>query len=1048
MLNRFLKISLLLLLPVFAIGTFLYYEQLKDDKTVLEIQAFESLNGQAEQIINEFTYIVSDLMFLAEHNELQEFLNTKHPLQRQQLTQEYYLFSAKKRLYDQIRFLNESGLEIARVNFNAGNPIIVPVERLQNKGKRYYFKDAFELERNDVFISPFDLNIEKGQIERPLKPMIRFGTPIFDRTGQKRGIVLLNYLGIRLLDKMAKRAANASSQIMLLNTDGFWLKSPVREDEWGFMYKDSSHKTFGHQYSNEWEQIKQTESGQFTTHNGIFTFMTIYPLVEGQKSSTGTQQAFAPSTNLLNALDYYWKIVAYVSPSTLQAKSQQILMNMALPFMGIVLLILILAAFLNRTHFKHVQAEVALRESEERFKAIVAAIPIPIAITRLIDNTFLYLNQHYRQAFKLPSDNQWQTYQAHHLYLNSQEWQPILEQLQNQGYVHNVELKTKPVLGNPFCMMASFQLMNFKNETAIISVFNDITARKQTEQKIQQQKEFLQHIIDSLDYPFYVIDVNNYQIILANAAMKALEISTPAICYAVTHHRNSPCAGANDPCPLGMVKSTKKPVIVEHSHFDKSGKLRNVEVRGFPLFDEQGNITQMIEYSVDITDRKLAEQALWESERRYRQMFEKHSSIHLLVDPDSARIIDANPAAAEFYGYPLTKLRQMRVSDINTLPSEAVLTKLNHIKAQPNNHFIVSHRLASGEIRQVEIYSGPLEVKDHLLIYAVIHDVTQRQQTEAKLQQQNEELQMQNEQLDAFTQQLETMQQQKLYQLNKAYERFVPREFLALLEKQSILEVQLGDHVEKEITILFSDIRRFTSLSEKMTPQENFNFINSYLSRMEPIISQNGGFIDKYIGDAIMALFPTCADDAVHGAIAILKQLTIYNQDRQKSSYQPLTIGIGLNTGPSMLGTVGGITRMDGTVISDAVNLASRVEDLTKIYGTPLLITEQTYVKLVDPLGYHIRVIDAVKVKGKLEKITVYEIYDADSPTIMSLKDKTRDEFEEGFVLYHFEEFKDAYPFFERVLQINPNDQVAQIYSKRCLHFQKNGIPSKLTTEA
>jgi PAS domain S-box-containing protein len=466
------------------------------------------------------------------------------------------------------------------------------------------------------------------------------------------------------------------------------------------------------------------------------------------------------------------------------------------------------------------------------------------------------------------------------------------------------------------------------------------------------------------------------------------------------------------------------------------------------LFDEQGNITQMIEYSVDITDRKLAEQALWESERRYRQMFEKHSSIHLLVDPDSARIIDANPAAAEFYGYPLTKLRQMRVSDINTLPSEAVLTKLNHIKAQPNNHFIVSHRLASGEIRQVEIYSGPLEVKDHLLIYAVIHDVTQRQQTEAKLQQQNEELQMQNEQLDAFTQQLETMQQQKLYQLNKAYERFVPREFLALLEKQSILEVQLGDHVEKEITILFSDIRRFTSLSEKMTPQENFNFINSYLSRMEPIISQNGGFIDKYIGDAIMALFPTCADDAVHGAIAILKQLTIYNQDRQKSSYQPITIGIGLNTGPSMLGTVGGITRMDGTVISDAVNLASRVEDLTKIYGTPLLITEQTYVKLVDPLGYHIRVIDAVKVKGKLEKITVYEIYDADSPTIMSLKDKTRDEFEEGFVLYHFEEFKDAYPFFERVLQINPNDQVAQIYSKRCLHFQKNGIPSKLTTEA
>jgi len=166
------------------------------------------------------------------------------------------------------------------------------------------------------------------------------------------------------------------------------------------------------------------------------------------------------------------------------------------------------------------------------------------------------------------------------------------------------------------------------------------------------------------------------------------------------------------------------------------------------------------------------------------------------------------------------------------------------------------------------------------------------------------------------------------------------------------------------MTTMFADIRGFTTLSETMTPQENFKFINGYLTQMEPIIDKYNGFIDKYIGDAIMALFPTCADDAVQAAIAMLKKLVDYNQGRQRAGYQLINIGIGIHTGPLMLGTVGGQNRMDGTVISDAVNLASRVEGLTKIYGTPLLITEQTYSSLTDVSQYHIRVIDCVTVKG------------------------------------------------------------------------------------
>jgi class 3 adenylate cyclase/CheY-like chemotaxis protein len=265
----------------------------------------------------------------------------------------------------------------------------------------------------------------------------------------------------------------------------------------------------------------------------------------------------------------------------------------------------------------------------------------------------------------------------------------------------------------------------------------------------------------------------------------------------------------------------------------------------------------------------------------------------------------------------------------------------------------------------------------------------------------------------------------------EAFKRFVPSEFLRLLSKESVIDVKLGDQVEKEMTILFSDIRDFTALSETMTPQDNFDFVNAYLSQMAPIIEQHNGFIDKYIGDAIMALFPY-ADDAVKGAVAILQQLKKYNQTLQHTEFNAIRIGIGINSGLLMLGTLGGTNRMDGTVISDAVNLASRIEGLTKIYGTSLLISEHTYAKLEDPYQYNIRVIDATQVKGKSKTVTIYEIFDADTPDNIALKNKTISDFEPGFVLYHSGEIVDAKPLFETVLQINPYDTAAQVYLERC----------------
>ncbi len=272
----------------------------------------------------------------------------------------------------------------------------------------------------------------------------------------------------------------------------------------------------------------------------------------------------------------------------------------------------------------------------------------------------------------------------------------------------------------------------------------------------------------------------------------------------------------------------------------------------------------------------------------------------------------------------------------------------------------------------------------------------------------------------------------ELYRLNEAYHRFVPRQFLEFLNKESIVDVQLGDQVQQEMSILFADIRDFTTLSESMTPHENFKFINAYLSRMEPMIIQNQGFIDKYIGDGIMALFSGGADNAVKAGIAMLKTLTEYNQHRTNVGYVPIQVGIGINTGSLMLGTVGGSSRMDSTVISDAVNLASRLEGLTKCYGTSLLISHYTFSQLQDANEYAFRIINRVQVKGKLSPVTIYEVFDADLPEIRDGKLATKKEFEQALLLYNQQLYRQAAQLFQHCLRLNPKDRVAQIYLETC----------------
>jgi len=210
--------------------------------------------------------------------------------------------------------------------------------------------------------------------------------------------------------------------------------------------------------------------------------------------------------------------------------------------------------------------------------------------------------------------------------------------------------------------------------------------------------------------------------------------------------------------------------------------------------------------------------------------------------------------------------------------------------------------------------------------------------------------------------------------MKESFARFVPNQFLSFLRKADITEVELGDSVEKEMTILFTDVRSFATISEKMTPEENFSFINDILKRVGPVIRKNNGFIDKYLGDAIMALFPGSPEDAVRAALEMNKVLEDYNLSQKNTFSQKIQMGIGIHTGSLMLGTIGEFERMEGTVISDAVNLASRLEGLTKKYGAHILISKKSLDMISKDNSFNHRFVETVQVKGKDEKVDVMEI--------------------------------------------------------------------------
>ncbi len=317
----------------------------------------ERLNVRiGKRAINQgFQAVMSDLLILARHNAFYSDRKMLTIDAFRKLQNDFLLFSEFKGVYDQIRFMNTDGKEIVRVNYNKGDSTAVPLNFLQNKGDRYYFAESLNMDREMVYVSPLDLNMERGEIEEPHKPMIRFGTPVFNEKNEKIGVLLLNYLADHLLENFSSAVANIGDHVAITNSEGYWLKHPQADMEWGFMLNHEHNIMKDH--PEPWKKICLEERGQFTNDDGMFTFTTIHLF---HKLQLHDLPGDAEQKHLTEH-EYQWKIISHVTPDIIDAENRLIMIELIKIATPVFLLLVLLSWGLSLAKIKNKQAKKLLK---------------------------------------------------------------------------------------------------------------------------------------------------------------------------------------------------------------------------------------------------------------------------------------------------------------------------------------------------------------------------------------------------------------------------------------------------------------------------------------------------------------------------------------------------------------------------------------------------------------------------------------------------------------------------------------------------------------
>ncbi|WP_369161448.1 diguanylate cyclase [Candidatus Thiodiazotropha sp. LNASS1] len=307
----FIPASLLLASIFYAFST--QTEKYELQTTLIREEA--ALNSASELTSLLFEQKLSDLMVLAEGEVLRSYIHDPSLKHWIRVAREFSLFARRKPKYFQLRYIDNSGMEVIRINSDDNVQEIVPQSEMQNKADRYYFKEAMKLALGEIYISPLDLNVERGVIEQPIKPTVRFATPVSDGYGGKRGIVIINYTPNELLQRIADNFETLRGNAVMLNSQGHWLQGVPEEQLWGFMY--GRDETFATQKPDVWASVTSSEKGSFFTDDGVYIFKRAYPLVRNRLGTLeNVDETIVPSPS--RAEKRYWIFLSHISNSLIE----------------------------------------------------------------------------------------------------------------------------------------------------------------------------------------------------------------------------------------------------------------------------------------------------------------------------------------------------------------------------------------------------------------------------------------------------------------------------------------------------------------------------------------------------------------------------------------------------------------------------------------------------------------------------------------------------------------------------------------------------------
>ncbi len=496
---RFILIFISLAAFLACISFMTYRNKVQTEQAISKVTEVATIDLQEEIIKDELRRVASDLNVLTSKHEIQEFFKNSDGLFLDALAMEILSFSENKGCYDKIMFLNDAGNELIRIDYNNGRPIIVPEHQLQLKADTADFIRTYKLDKENIYISPFQLNVKNGTIEQPLKPVIIFGKPVFDIQGKKRGAIIFSYLGEKIIQNLIEVSMGARGQCLLLDANGYWIKGFNPEDEWGFMFPERKDKTFGRDFPDLWEKISGNSSGQILTKNGLFTYTTVHPYNEIRKTKKSSSEVGGRTR--IPARDektYYWKIVSCALPDIVNAESHQFFRKMIILDSFILLFFVAGSWFLATTGGKQKIAEQALKGSEHKYRTLIENSVLGLIIVQ--EYQIVFANSQIADISGYAVDEliamtpeQVQTI----IHPDDREnvWIQLMEQAGENLIQKNYEFRIQHKGGATRWINVIGSSIDYMGSPAIQATFLDITDRKHAQEELDRHKQDLEVLV-------------------------------------------------------------------------------------------------------------------------------------------------------------------------------------------------------------------------------------------------------------------------------------------------------------------------------------------------------------------------------------------------------------------------------------------------------------------------------------------------------------------------------------------------------------------------